>query len=65
MTRLAPLLEAFFTQRLMRQRRASPHTILAYRDAFRLLLRFAQMSMGKSPENLLLEDIDATVICLP
>lgn len=62
MTRLAPLLEAFFTERLMRQRRASPHTISAYRDAFRLLLRFAQASMGKSPENLLLEDIDATVI---
>ncbi len=62
MTRLAPLLEAFFTQRLIRQRRASPHTILAYRDAFRLLLRFAQLSMGKPPENLLLEDIDATLI---
>jgi site-specific recombinase XerD len=62
MTRLAPLLEAFFTERLMRQRRASAHTISAYRDAFRLLLHFVQASMGKSPETLLLEDIDATVI---
>ena len=40
-TTLASLLECFFTQRLMAQRRASPHTIAAYRDTFRLLLRFA------------------------
>ena len=36
----APLLEGFFTQRLMRQRRASAHTIASYRDTFQLLLRF-------------------------
>jgi hypothetical protein len=35
---LAPTLEAFFTDRLTRQRRASPHTIAAYRDTLRLLL---------------------------
>ena len=38
MTALAPLLQAFFTERLARQRHASPHTIAAYRDSFRLLL---------------------------
>ena len=32
------LLEAFFTDRLMHQRQASPHTIVSYRDTFRLLL---------------------------
>ena len=37
----APLLERFFTQRLMTQCNASPHTIAAYRDTFRLFLRFA------------------------
>jgi site-specific recombinase XerC len=37
-TSLAPLLERFFTQRLMQQRQASPHTISSYRDTFRLLL---------------------------
>jgi len=41
MTSLAPLLQAFFTDRLMTQRRASPHTIAAYRDTFRLLLDYA------------------------
>jgi len=38
----APLLEGFFTQRLMQQRQASRHTIAAYRDTFRLLLYFIQ-----------------------
>ncbi len=38
MTPLAPILQAFFTERLTRQRQASPHTLAAYRDTFRLLL---------------------------
>jgi hypothetical protein len=35
---LAPLLERFFTQRLLQQRHVSPHTIRSYRDTFRLFL---------------------------
>jgi hypothetical protein len=46
---LAPVLEAFFTERLQQQRRASPHTIAAYRDTFRLLLAFAEKRLGKAP----------------
>lgn len=38
MSALAPVLEGFFTERLIGQRRASPHTVASYRDAFRLLL---------------------------
>ncbi len=38
---LAPTPQAFFTQRLIRERNASPHTIAAYGDTLRLLLRFA------------------------
>lgn len=41
MSALAPTVQAFFTERLITQRNASPHTIAAYRDTFRLLLRFA------------------------
>src|SRR6266540_3125085 len=59
---LAPLLEAFFSERLQRQRRASPHTIAAYRDAFRLLLGFAEKHIGKAPSTLLLADIDAPLV---
>ena len=44
MTALAPILEAFFTERLMTQRGASPHTIASYRDTFTLLLGHIQQA---------------------
>lgn len=56
MSSLAPALEAFFTSWLLNQRRASPHTIAAYRDTFRLLLGFAQAQLGKPPAQLDLAD---------
>lgn len=62
MTALAPLLEAFFAERLQRQLKASSHTVSAYRDAFRLLLAFAEKRTGKAPSNLLLADIDAPLV---
>ena len=43
------LLQRFFTQRLMQQKRVSAHTINSYRDTFRLLLRFAQKRLRTSP----------------
>ncbi len=52
------LLESFFTQRLIAQRRASPHTIVSYRDTFRLLLHFAQ-SLHKAPSRLAMKDLNA------
>jgi site-specific recombinase XerD len=62
MSTLAPTLQAFFTDRLQRQRQASPHTIAAYRDALRLLLLFAQQRAGKQPSQLELDDLDAPLI---
>jgi integrase/recombinase XerD len=59
MTALAPILEGFFTDRLIRQRQSSPHTVAAYRDTFRLLLRFMQTTTGVTPSRLDLEDLDA------
>ena len=53
------LLQSFFTQRLIAQRKASPHTIASYRDTFRLLLRFAQKRLHKSPSQLGMEDLNA------
>jgi len=52
------LLEAFFTDRLMRQLNASPHTIASYRDTFRLLLGFAERRLKKAPSTVRLEDLD-------
>ncbi|MGH8192959.1 MAG: site-specific integrase [Woeseiaceae bacterium] len=61
-TPLAPLLERFFTQRLMQQRQASPHTISSYRDTFRHFLRFAQQRLHQPPSRLNFEQIDAPLI---
>ena len=62
MTLLAPTLEAFFTDRLIHQRDASPNTIAAYRDTFRLLLNFVHQQTGISPERLQFDDLDAVCI---
>jgi integrase/recombinase XerD len=62
MTALAPLLQAFFTDRLMTQYGASPHTIASYRDTFRLLLSHVHQQTGKLPAQLDLTDLDATTI---
>ena len=59
---LATLLQAFFLERLIAQRNASPQTVAAYRDSFRLLLEFAQRYVGKAPERLELTDLDAPVV---
>lgn len=58
----ATLLETFFTDRLIAQRRVSPHTVASYRDTFRLLLKFAQKELGKSPSQLALPDLNAALI---
>jgi integrase/recombinase XerD len=62
MTALAPVMEGFFTERLIGQRRASAHTVASYRDTFRLLLGFAQHQTGKAPSKLDLEDLDAVLV---
>jgi integrase/recombinase XerD len=62
MTLLAPTLQAWFTERLMTQRQASPHTIAGYRDTMRLLLSFASKTLGKAPSKLKLDDLDAELI---
>jgi integrase/recombinase XerD len=61
-TALAPLLQAFFTDRLMTQYGASPHTIASYRDTLRLLLSHVHRQTGKLPAQLDLADLDAATI---
>ncbi|WP_149829675.1 tyrosine-type recombinase/integrase [Streptomyces tailanensis] len=62
MSSLAPLLQGFFTDRLAHQRQASEHTVVAYRDTIRLLLRYASQQTGKQPAGLDLGDLGATLI---
>lgn len=59
---LAALLERFFTDRLMQQRQASPHTISSYRDTFRQFLKFVQQRLHKPPSRLNFGEIDAPLI---
>ena len=56
------LLQRFFVEHLGHQRAVSPRTIAAYRDTFRLLLSFAEASIGKAPTALALVDLDARLI---
>ena len=56
------LLQSFFTDRLCRQRRASPNTIAGYRDSFRLLLRFAKERLGKAPSDLTIDDLNVSFL---
>lgn len=57
------LLQTFFTDRLLQQRRASPNTIASYRDSFRLLLRFAKENLDKEPSVLSFDDFTADFLC--
>jgi integrase/recombinase XerD len=58
----AALLQRFFTDRLVRQRQASPHTIAAYRDTFRLVLHFVADRLRRSPSALTMEDLSPAVV---
>jgi site-specific recombinase XerD len=62
MTAVAASLQSFFTDRLARQRRASPHTIAAYRDTLRMLLTFTATRTGKTVSGLDIADLDAVVV---
>ena len=62
MSALAPVLQGFFTDRLARQRQASPHTVAAYRDSLRLLVAYAANATGKQPVGLDVTDLDAALI---
>ena len=62
MSALAPTVQAFFTQRLIAERNASPNTIAAYRDTIRLLLAFAATRCGREPSMLDIADLDATTV---
>ena len=56
------LLQRFFTERLITHQDASAHTVAAYRDTFRLLLRFVQARVGRAPSTLRIEDLDAACL---
>jgi integrase/recombinase XerD len=56
------LIQSFFTDRLITQLGLSSGTIAAYRDSFRLLLKFASDRFRRTPSKLLIEDLDVTFL---
>lgn len=58
----AKMLQEFFLKRLINQKNASSQTISAYRDTFRLLLKFLREETNKTPSDLNLKDINAEMI---
>jgi len=61
-TALAPAVESFFTDYLIAQRGASPHTIASYRDTFRLLFAWIREQAGTRPSDLDFADVDAAAV---
>ncbi len=62
MSDLAPILQSFFTDRMITQKHVSPHTVRSYRDTFRLLLTFTQQVTGIPPWKLDVGHLDAVLI---
>lgn len=62
MSLLAPTLQAFFSERLLVQKNASPHTVASYRDSWRLLLCFVHDRTGTAPSKLDIEQLDAPMV---
>jgi len=58
----AALVQGYFTDRLLRQLQASPNTVAAYRDAFRIVFHYANEQLAKQPSNLTLEDLDPSFV---
>ncbi len=59
---IASFLHGFFHDYLASQRGLSPNTILSYRDALKILLRYLSERVGKPVDKLLLEDLDEQVV---
>ena len=59
---LQKLVQDFFEKHLSIQRNASPNTILAYRDAIRLFLRFAAERSGSHADELDFSILDADLV---
>ena len=62
MTLIAPTLQSFFTDRLVKQRQASGQTIASYRDSLRLLIVYVNEKTGKNPCRLDWCDLDTEMI---
>ena len=63
MTHIAAHMEAFLREHLARHRGASQHTCDSYAYSFQSLFEFAAHKLKTAPSALMLEQLDATLIC--
>lgn len=63
MTHIAAHMEAFLREHLARHRGASQHTCDSYAYSFQSLFEFAAHKLKAAPSALMLEQLDATLIC--
>jgi len=61
-TDFAIRLTNFLAEYLPAQKNVSPNTIKAYRDAFTVLLRYCRDHLAVSPENLMLDTLNASMV---
>jgi integrase/recombinase XerD len=59
---IAPHVQAFCADYLCQQKRLSPHTLVSYRDTFRLWLMFLRDQTGVEPSALRIADLDAPAV---
>ena len=61
-TDLGTLIRSFFEQHLTAQRGLSPHTVLAYRDTWKLFLQFACRRLRRTCTKLAVENLTADIL---
>ncbi len=59
---IAQYVQRFFQEYLAAQKGLSPNTILSYRDALKLFLRFVSERLKKPVDKLALEDFDEKLV---
>ena len=62
MSAIAPTLQGFFTERLIKQRRVSPATIVSYRDSLRVAAAIHRAAHRQAPSALDWADLDVEMI---
>jgi integrase/recombinase XerD len=62
MTPIGPIIQRYFANYLIGQRRLSPQTLASYRDTFRLLLQFVHSELKIEPSRLTLDQLDAEIV---
>ncbi|HKX28136.1 MAG TPA: site-specific integrase [Blastocatellia bacterium] len=59
---IGPLIQSFFTQHLLINKRVSPQTVASYRDTLKLFLQYLKEQTGKEPVVMRVSDLDVSAV---